>query len=166
MIKQINTVGTNEEMDQILFTQTTPVSFPLTEQAKEFVQDLYDTIKSLPGLPLGLAANQIAEDLDFIPSMLLALESFDAQGDPVYKLFINPELRTMGSSFKSKEGCYSVPGKSVSVRRKKNIEIKYFTLNDKDEPEYFIEKIYGEVNPAATIIQHEYDHLLGITIDG
>lgn len=165
MIKKINIhSGTDVEVE-ILHTPAKLVTFPLKPEVLEFIQNLYDTIKSLPGVPLGLAANQIAETTDFIPKMFLALDSFDEQGDPIYKLYIDPEVRTMGSAFKSKESCYSVDAKPQVVQRKKNIEIKYFALGFDNEPEYIVTKLYGEVNMAAIIIQHEYDHLLGLLIN-
>jgi len=159
MINKIN--GAN---DQILHTEASVVTFPLSTEVRQFITDLYKTIKSLPGIPLGLAANQIATSVDFIPSMFLALESFNEDGTPHYKLYINPQIRVVGSVFNSDESCCSVGSKEITIKRVKNVEITYFFIDDQFNPTNIKEKVYGDRNPLSIIIQHEYDHLLGQTI--
>jgi peptide deformylase len=76
--------------------------------------------------------------------------------DPVY--FINPVVkRTWGESILADEGCLSIPGIQVGIERLDGIEVEALDLDGNSfsvEAEGFM----------ARALQHELDHLDGITM--
>ena len=97
---------------------------------------------------IGLAAPQLGESTRVIV--------VDAGG--LKTVIINPVItaRKLGK-VRSKEGCLSYPGKLVTVQRDKMIVVEGF---DEDwQPVKF--KLRGI---AAMCVQHEIDHLNGVTI--
>lgn len=73
------------------------------------------------------------------------------------KVYINPTISTSGPLESEKEGCLSVTGVSVKVRRYKNCSITATGLDGKE----FTEQAEGLL---ARVFQHECDHLDGILI--
>ncbi|MBI5415985.1 MAG: peptide deformylase [Candidatus Omnitrophica bacterium] len=68
--------------------------------------------------------------------------------------FINPRIiRRMGGAA-LEEGCLSIPGVTVMVRRPEKIVVRYMDENNRPQ-----EKIYDDL--LARVIQHEMDHLDG-----
>lgn len=156
-------VNTIHKGMEILRTPAQEVKFPLTKKDLEFIDQLYAEVKTFAISPFGLAANQIAKDTNYIPSMFLAMFDFklakkeDEENEPVYQLFINPKIELSGGSIKNEEGCLSIPKVTKKVRRKRNVTITY---NDVDGDEHSV-KIFGDANFISYIIQHEVDHLNG-----
>lgn len=74
-------------------------------------------------------------------------------------IMINPEIISRSSAFKNyNEGCLSFPGVGVSIDRPDIITVQYTDLSGK--------KCLLEAGGLLSIcIQHEIDHLNGITID-
>jgi len=70
---------------------------------------------------------------------------------------INPKIFNRYTGIISREGCLSLPGKSVDVHRKKYIEVGW--VDGKRKKKHAIFK-----GLEAIIFQHEYDHLEGILI--
>jgi peptide deformylase len=157
----------DEKQYEILRTNATKVEFPLSEKDKEFIKKLYEIAEAQPQLPYGLAANQIAENKEYIPQMFLALFSttVDALEEkksnkevPLFQLFINPKISLSGGGVKNIEACLSIPGKQVkNVKRKKNVTITYQDMEGKS----YTVKVFGDAGPLSYIIQHETDHLNG-----
>ena len=170
----INTAN-NEQQLEILHTKAHPVEFPLSKENVAFVEKLYKEVKAVDPPPLGLAANQIAESADHIPSMFLALfdyetkeieddegnkkEEFDTS-KPIFQLFINPQLKLSGGQVKNIEGCLSIPGKLQPIKRYRNATITYNDIQGNK----FTVKINGKETMLSFIVQHEYDHLQGLLI--
>lgn len=97
---------------------------------------------------VGLAAPQVG----FSKQIVIALI------DSVPQAFINPEILSHSKKMEvCEEGCLSVPGKSISKNRYKDIKIKYRNLAGHPKIEEF-----KELN--ARILQHEIDHLQGSLI--
>ena len=114
----------------------------------EVVQGMLGTMLVEGGV--GLAANQVGLDLR------IALVK-EVPTDNVMVL-VNPEIIKKGAVTSVKnEGCLSYPGKVVLVERSNKIMVKYQDLHGAD----LIANFSGYV---ARIIQHEVDHLNGITI--
>jgi peptide deformylase len=96
---------------------------------------------------VGLAAPQIG----------LSEKIIVAEVDKSDICIINPEIKnTAGSDF-MEEGCLSLPGKCVNIKRNSEIEVKGMGVNGK------------EINMSAKglmarVLQHEIDHLNGILI--
>ena len=135
-------------------TELTKVCTPSklnTVYTKECAIDLLDTANSLYRKCDGLAANQIGYNARIIIVKL-------ASG---FIVMINPEYIERSGKLKSgKEGCLSSPStikKPVSVKRYYKIKIKYTGVDG-------IERIVKYKNYFARVIQHEMDHLDGISI--
>lgn len=122
-----------------------------TIYTKEAAQDLLDTANSLYRKCDGLAANQIGYSARII---IVKLSSG-------FTVMINPEYIEQAGKLKSgKEGCLSCPetiSKPVSVKRHYKIKIKYTDVDG-------TERIVKYKNYFARVIQHEMDHLDGISI--
>lgn len=73
------------------------------------------------------------------------------------RVYINPAISTSGPLESEKEGCLSVSGVSVRVRRYKNCSVTATGLDGKE----FTEQAEGLL---ARVFQHECDHLDGILI--
>ena len=135
----------------------------LAERAKP-VEEINDNIRQLvekmTSLMLehkgvGLAAPQAGV------SLRLFIISLDANKESV-KVFINPTVTPItdetGSSLDSmEEGCLSVPSVSTKIRRHKKCKV---TATDLDGNE-FTEEAEGLY---AKALQHEFDHIEGMTI--
>jgi peptide deformylase len=99
---------------------------------------------------IGLAAPQAGVPLRLF---IISLEG-TAQN---VKVYINPTVTTDGTVGATEEGCLSVPGVFTKVRRYKKCKV---TATDLDGNEFSdeAEGLY------ARALQHEYDHIEGITI--
>lgn len=99
---------------------------------------------------IGLAAPQVGLLLRFF---LVGLDGDAESARP----FINPHL-TLGSNIETmEEGCLSVPGVFTKIRRPKTCEVTAQDLQGQS----FTETADGLF---ARCLQHEYDHLEGITL--
>ncbi len=100
---------------------------------------------------VGLAAPQVA-----LPWRLFVTNGREA--DPHDRVYINPQLKHSDEPLVSQEeGCLSLPGILVQVRRPPSVKIEAIDLNG--EP---IELAFDGL--AARICQHENDHLNGVLI--
>jgi peptide deformylase len=99
---------------------------------------------------VGLAAPQIG-----VPLRLFII-SLDMKKNKV-KVFINPTVTPSGELEIMEEGCLSVPGVSTKLRRFKKCKVTATNL-DGDEFTELAEGLY------ARCLQHEYDHINGVTI--
>lgn len=96
---------------------------------------------------VGLAANQVGETKRII---LIQTPTFR-------QVIINPVIiRKYGGTIMSTEGCLSFPGKRVRVSRHTRVEVE--GLDAEGQTIKFNLK-----NLNAIVIQHEVDHLNGIT---
>lgn len=95
---------------------------------------------------VGLAANQAGVDLQLI---VIEIEG------RVFKL-VNPAIVKSKGSWKFTEGCLSFPGLELTTKRYKKVWLKAF--NERGEPfECEAENLLG------VVLQHEIDHINGIT---
>lgn len=118
-------------------------------EVQTLIDDMIHTMKRAGGV--GLAAPQVNQSL-----RLFVLQSgmFSAP-----EVVINPtvEYLTAYGEKDSVEGCLSIPGRSIRVKRHKRLHMSYW--NRKGQ---FISE---EVKDFKAIIsQHEYDHLNGVLI--
>ncbi|NBV50836.1 peptide deformylase [bacterium] len=126
---------------------------PLKEIASERIQtligDMVETMFEYDGR--GLAAPQIHESLQVV----VMLWDFDAGKEAYLKVLINPEIEFLTQKTSTyAEGCLSVPGLTGDVSRPNHIRVKAY--NEKGEKTEFEAQGF-----AATVIQHECDHLIG-----
>lgn len=98
---------------------------------------------------VGLSANQIG----ILKRIIVVLDNTNI------KVFINPEIiQYSDKKCTVSEGCLSLPNKFLDIIRSDSIKIKYRDMKGKPH----IEEYSGF---TARIIQHEVDHLNGITMD-
>lgn len=86
-----------------------------------------------------------------------------ALGDGAYRAYINPNFTPIEGSPKEAgiEGCLSVPGKRISVKRYTAIKATWEELTAEGTLEPHTELLEGW---DARVFQHEKDHLSGIDI--
>lgn len=129
----------------------------LTQKAKR-VASIDDTLRTLCASMvdtmikndgIGLAANQVG--------ILKRIIIVSDEGN--IKVLINPEITYFSEQkVPFDEGCLSLPQTFLTITRSENIMVKYRDLKGKPR----MEKYSGL---TARIIQHEVDHLDGITMD-
>jgi peptide deformylase len=115
---------------------------------RQLVDRMIDVMVERKGV--GLAAPQVG-----VPLRLFII-SLDGGRENV-KVFINPTVTPSGDLGEIDEGCLSVPGIYTKIRRYKKCRV---TATDLDGNEFSDE---GE-GLYARALQHEYDHIEGVTI--
>jgi len=113
---------------------------------KRLVRDMEETLRKAEGV--GLAATQVG--------ILKRVIIYDV-GEGL-KVLINPMITWESEEkLEEEEGCLSVPGAKVPVRRAKEIRAEGYNLEG--------DKVALEAEGLlARVIQHEIDHLNGILI--
>ncbi len=139
--------------NKILNTKIKPVLLDDIKNGsfRELILAMKETMKDKQGV--GLAANQIGKDLSiFIIEPMLATEF----GVP--DVYLNPEITEYSKDQdEMEEGCLSIPEYFVQIQRPKKIKIKF--INENGEKKKI--KARGFL---ARVLQHETDHLNGLTI--
>ena len=121
---------------------------------EDILKNMYETMYNAQGV--GLAAPQIGLDLSIFIIDTTPFCNDENNLRPLKKEFINPEIIDYSGKDESfNEGCLSIPGLREDVIRKDQIKIRYY---DKNFNEYT--SIYEGIN--SRVIQHEYDHLMGV----
>jgi peptide deformylase len=132
---------------EILVGKARPVE-KIDDDIHRLVDKMTDIMRENKGI--GLAAPQAG-----VPLRLFII-SLDGSKENV-RAFVNPTVTPAGELAAVEEGCLSVPGIYTKVRRYKECEV---TATDLDGNE-FTEQAEGLY---ARALQHEYDHIEGMTI--
>lgn len=123
-----------------------------SDQLKEIVQDLVDTMNQCGGL--GLSAPQLG-----VHKRIITVRDFPKPPDEPKPLVVcNPVLSDFSEEKQSGvEGCLSLPGVRVPRERALRVKVTGKLVDGSD---------FSEVAEGlrAVAIQHEYDHLEGKTI--
>jgi len=135
--------------DGILRQHARPVSDPASEEVRQLVQDLADTMNDAPGV--GLAAPQIG--------VLWRVAVTDTRwreenGNRDLKVWIKPEISQREGEAVFEEGCLSVPGIYEDIKRAAFITARWYDMEGNHHTADF------EGFPAVAL-QHEFDHLDG-----
>lgn len=118
---------------------------------KELTSDMRKVMVDNGGI--GLAANQVGKDLS-----IFVVDKKLAEENGVPDVFINPEITEYSKETdETEEGCLSISDYWAPVKRSKKIKIK--ALDENGNKIKF--KARGFL---ARVLQHETDHLNGITI--
>jgi peptide deformylase len=120
----------------------------IDENIRQLVAKMADIMRQHSGL--GLAAPQAG-----VPLRLFII-ALDPEKKDI-KVFINPTVKPTGTLDSIEEGCLSVPGVYTKIKRYTKCRV---TATDLDRKE-FSEEAEGLY---ARALQHEYDHIEGITI--
>jgi len=137
--------------DDILSNATEDVSAVeiKSETIQTLIQDMIDTCHDSGGL--GLAANQIGVNKSILVYCM--------PGTNNYSTLINPVIIAKSGRITSRgEGCLSIPGQYFVTKRFKQIKVE--ALNADGESG----SIKTKSKKVAKILQHEIDHLNGITL--
>jgi peptide deformylase len=132
---------------EILKKKALPVEV-IDEDIVKLADRMIDIMVGQKGI--GLAAPQANVSLRMF---VISLESIRDET----LVFINPVIKTFGSLETAQEGCLSVPGIYTNIKRFPRVTVTALGLDGK---EFTIEA--DEL--LARCIQHEYDHLEGVTI--
>ncbi|NPA14363.1 MAG: peptide deformylase [Aquificae bacterium] len=123
----------------------------INDRIIQIVEDMWDTMYADDGV--GLACNQIGERY----SILVMDTTIKEDVQPVKLTLINPEIIASEGTQKSKEGCLSVPGIVAEIDRAYWVKVKALTPKGQEE-------IFEFEGFPAVVVQHEIDHLKGITM--
>lgn len=119
------------------------------------IADMYETMYNARGV--GLAAPQVGLPISLFIVDSTAMEEEENIDKAVKQVFINAEIiERSGEDCLYSEGCLSIPDIHENVIRKPKITIRYVD-------EHFVEHVDTFEGMPARVIQHEYDHVLGIT---
>lgn len=98
---------------------------------------------------VGLAANQVG-----LPYRLFIVNTAGRRGDGEELVFINPTLSRPRGTAVQEEGCLSLPGVRMDVRRPERIVVDAWSLDG--------EPIRRDLDGLLSrVVQHEFDHLEG-----
>ena len=143
-----------DQFDPILRQKCDPFDF------NEPVMDPYELSNELQkiraeGGGIGLAAPQVGINTQVL---VIGMGNFETEGTEDYnQVFFNPTIISMGDErIYMIEGCLSYPGLFVKVKRPKSMVMEWWTEEDTRCEEKFD-------GITARILQHEVDHLNGIT---
>ena len=139
---------------KVLSTPVKPVK-KIDKRIKKIVLEMVRTLEAQNDPPgVGLSANQVG--------ISLAIFVMKPDEDSPSRVFINPKIlkKEKGRMRKKKkielEGCLSIPRIWGTVRRADKVFLEYQTLGNEIKKEWF-------TGLEAIIVQHEVDHLNGIT---
>ena len=120
----------------------------IDKSIKKLVKDMFETMKKNDGI--GLAAVQIG--------VLKRIIVIEIEKEDIKTELINPKILSYSSSKDTMdEGCLSVPNDYYNVERPTEIVVEFTNLKNE------VQKIEAS-GLFARCIQHEIDHLNGITI--
>ncbi len=135
--------------DKLLRQTALSVTDPTSDETRQLVQDLADTMYNAPGV--GLAAPQIG--------VLLRVTVTDTRWreddrTPDLQVWINPMISRREGEAVFEEGCLSVPDVYEDIKRAASITASWYDLEGRQHTADF------EGFPAVAL-QHEFDHLDG-----
>ncbi len=132
-------------------TKIIPVEEIKNRVYTELVLDIKKTM--VDNMGVGLAANQIGQNLS-----IFVIDIKTANAYKVPEVYFNPEITEYSADTDAvEEGCLSIPGYYVEVKRSKKIMFK--ALDEHGKKIKF--KARGFL---ARVLQHETDHLNGLVI--
>jgi peptide deformylase len=120
----------------------------IDDNIRQLVDKMIDIMLKNKGV--GLAAPQVG-----VPLRLFII-SLDGSRENV-RAYVNPTVMPSGELEAIDEGCLSVPGIYTKIRRYKKCKVTATDLNGNE----FTDRAEGLY---ARALQHEYDHIEGITI--
>lgn len=129
--------------EKILRKKLDPVE-KIGDEEKEILKKMLSVMYQSQGV--GLAANQVGVD-----KRMFVADLNDGQGA---FFVINPKILKKEGGSKMEEGCLSIPGAAVSVKRAKKIILEGLSLEGE------LVKIEAS-GLLARVFQHEMDHLNG-----
>lgn len=127
--------------DPVLRRRSGPVD-KITDSDRDVIREMLEVMRMSGGI--GLAAPQVG-----LARQIILVDI--GQGPLV---LINPKIEAKSGSEVMEEGCLSLPGVHVKVRRAKKVTVS--GLNEKNE-----KAVLTAADLMARALQHEIDHLRG-----
>jgi len=127
--------------------QTLRVVDPTEADLPALVQNMAETMYDAPGV--GLAANQIG-----VLKQIFVYDDGEGEG---LRAYMNPVLEEGEGEVIDEEGCLSVGGIQAPVKRYERVKIRVTNMDGEEE-------LIEAEGLLARILQHEIDHLNGMTI--
>ena len=139
--------------EPLLFKTADPVMAFGTEELKQLIEDMFDTMAATGGV--GLAAPQIGVGLQLVIFGFEKSERYPDADSVPQTILINPIITPLGDGEElGWEGCLSVPGLRGEVPR--HARIRYQGFDADGMLPGFDEAVLGAVKD-----EHECDHLIG-----
>jgi len=128
----------------------------ITPQMKEFIQNMIDAMYS--DAASGFAAVQFGVHKRIIVVDLGNDDETPRPADFYPKVIINPVFTYRSKEMVvAREACMSVPGISLEVPRAEEVAMEYYDID-------FNKKTIKTGGWLARVLQHEYDHIEGVTL--
>jgi peptide deformylase len=122
----------------------------LDASIRRVIADMQETLDSLKGAGVGLAAPQIGE-----PQRIVVLSIPDKDEKVRRYCLVNPEIVKRKGERTVKEGCLSIPGYLGEITRCEQVKVKSLDETGKEV------KLTAE-GLLAQALEHEIDHLNGV----
>jgi peptide deformylase len=135
--------------DEVLAAKAKAID-EVTPELEKLIEDMIETMYESDGV--GLAAPQVGESI-----RLICVDQTGPKIRGELRVLINPEIVECDGEVDSEEGCLSCPELTVKVRRKERVVVK--ALDEKGK-----EVCIDTKGLLAIILQHEIDHLDGVTL--
>jgi peptide deformylase len=118
-------------------------------EIRQLVREMLQTMYSADGI--GLAAPQVG-----VHKQVIVIDCEPDKPEAVPLVLINPTIKsTSGEVSPFQEGCLSIPGVYLEVKRPEVVEVSY-------RDEYGRPQTLKAKELLSTVIQHEMDHLNGV----
>lgn len=122
------------------------------DTVRRLIDDMVDTMYDAPGI--GLAAPQVAQGIQLC---VVDVGVQDGKQGSDLLVLVNPQIILAEGRIRYNEGCLSVPDFEEDIDRASHIKVRAL---GRDGKEFELDAD----GLRAVCIQHEMDHLLGITI--
>lgn len=122
----------------------------INDELRKFISDMLETMYEAPGV--GLAAPQVN-----VSKRILVCDPSREGEEPRPMAFINPEIVEISGDCSFEEGCLSIPEFRAEIKRAKKVKVRYLDIHG-------VERIIEDDGFLAIVLQHEIDHLNGITM--
>jgi len=118
----------------------------------ELIASMFETMYASHGV--GLAAPQIGKSINLFIIDTSGFE--DENHTPLKQVFVNPVIVSeTGDEWEFEEGCLSIPQIRENVWRNEQLRLQY-------QDENFVQHEQDFDGIVARVIQHEYDHCMGV----
>ncbi len=137
----------------VLLKRAAEVADPPAPEIQRLIADMAETLDDAGGV--GLAAPQVFTSLRLFIYLVPAAMSDDEEAVPLTAV-INPVITPLDAGMElGWEGCLSIPGLRAAVPRYRQIHLA--GIDAAGAP---IDKLVAGFH--ARVVQHEYDHLIGV----
>lgn len=133
-----------------LTAKNEPISYD-TPGLEEKVKEMFVVMRAKNGI--GLAAPQVGWNVKLF---IVGIRN-PATKELVKRVYLNPKVKPYGDQVLMDEACLSFPGMGAKIKRHTFVEVEYDDLDGR----------LGHAHLGglwAQVIQHEYDHLEGVTL--